>query len=54
MIHSKGMKELKVILTYAHGTIKRNIFAIEKGWIESMLMIITIASNMTKKERDQQ
>ena len=31
MIHSKGMKELKVILTNANGTIKRNIFTIDKG-----------------------
>ena len=54
MIHSKEMIELKVILTYANGTIKRDIFAIGEGWVEGVLTIITIASNMTKKERDQQ
>ena len=51
MIYSKGMKELKVMLTYANGTIKRNIFGIDKGWIESMLIIIIIASGIKKKQR---
>ena len=30
MMHSKGIKELKVILTNVNGIIKTNIFAIEK------------------------
>ena len=51
MIHSKGMKEFKGILTNANGTIKTNIFAIEKGYVESVLMIIIIASKIMNKER---
>ena len=55
MIHSNGMKELKVTLTYANEIIKTNIFAIENEWIESMMMItMTIVNNITKKEKDQQ
>ena len=51
MIHSKGMKEFKTILTNANGTIKTNIFAKEKGYAENMLMIITIANDIINKER---
>ena len=31
MIHSKGIKQLEIILINANGTIKRNIFTIDKG-----------------------
>ena len=51
MIYPKEVKELKVIMTYANGTIKTSIFTIGKGQIESMLIIITTASNITNKRR---
>ena len=51
MTYSKEVKELKVIMTDANGTIKTSIFTIGKGQIESMLIIITTVSNITNRER---
>ena len=52
MIYSKEVKELKVIMRYANGTIKTSIFTIGKGQIESMLIIITTVSDITNKRKE--